>query len=69
MIDRSVLQNIVKNYDTSDVSVATIGSHSALDIMDGAKSENFHTLVICQKGREQTYNHYIRIIDDIILRP
>ena len=69
MIDRSVLQNIVKNYDTSDVSVATIGSHSALDIMDGAKSENFHTLVICQKGREQTYNHYNRIIDDIITLP
>ena len=69
MIDRSLPQNIVKNYDSSKISITALGSHSALDIMDGAKSENLNTLVICQKGREKTYIHFNRIVDDMIILP
>lgn len=35
-----------------------MGSHSALDICRGAKDLGFSTLVIAQKGREQTYSRY-----------
>lgn len=42
------------------VTIATLGSHSALDVCEGAKAEGFGTLVIAQKKREKTYAHYYR---------
>ena len=45
--------------------IATLGSHSALDICRGAKDEGFHTLVIAQKGREQTYANYYKTVDNL----
>jgi len=42
------------------ITIATLGSHSALDVCAGAKDEGFKTLVISQKGREKTYNHYYK---------
>jgi 5-formaminoimidazole-4-carboxamide-1-(beta)-D-ribofuranosyl 5'-monophosphate synthetase len=41
-------------------TVGAIGSHSALDIADGAISEGFPTLVLAQRGREKTYSQYYR---------
>lgn len=42
-----------------NITIATLGSHSALDICRGAKDEGFKTLVIAQKGREKVYSeHY-----------
>lgn len=38
------------------VTIATLGSHSALDICRGAKDEGFRTLVVAEKGREKTYD-------------
>ncbi|MEW6528582.1 MAG: DUF1297 domain-containing protein [Candidatus Micrarchaeota archaeon] len=59
------------------VTIATLGSHSALDICDGAKAQGFRTLVIAQKKREKTYAQYyktrrrnkkeIGIIDDVLV--
>src|SRR5947207_2233855 len=40
--------------------IATLGSHSALDVSRGAKDEGFSTLVVAEKGREKTYNHYYK---------
>src|SRR3989344_702580 len=45
----------IKNY-----TIATVGSHSALDICRGAKDEGFRTLVIVEKGRDKTYSQYFR---------
>lgn len=42
------------------ITIATLGSHSALDICRGAKDEGFRTLVIAEKGREKTYDHYYK---------
>jgi 5-formaminoimidazole-4-carboxamide-1-(beta)-D-ribofuranosyl 5'-monophosphate synthetase len=58
---------IVDNYDSNSVTVGTIGSHSALEIMDGAKDENLKTICICQKGRELPYRRFKRLADEIIL--
>ncbi|MEX2028656.1 MAG: DUF1297 domain-containing protein [Candidatus Curtissbacteria bacterium] len=41
-------------------TIATIGSHSALDICRGAKDEGFNTLVIVEKGRDQTYAKHFK---------
>lgn len=39
-----------------DFVIATIGSHSALQILKGAKDEGFKTLAICKKGTERVYD-------------
>jgi 5-formaminoimidazole-4-carboxamide-1-(beta)-D-ribofuranosyl 5'-monophosphate synthetase len=41
-------------------TVAAVGSHSAIDIADGAVSEGFRSLVLAQQGRERTYARYFR---------
>jgi len=45
--------------------IATIGSHSALQILKGAKQEGFKTICICLKGREAPYKMY-GVADKII---
>lgn len=52
------------------LTIATLGSHSALDICRGAKDEGFRTLVIAQKGREKTYTTYYKsCVDECIVLP
>lgn len=46
-------------------TIATLGSHSALQILKGAKDEGFSTIAICQKGREQPYKSF-KVADEII---
>ena len=50
-----------------DVTVAVLGSHSALEIMDGAKDEGLRTAVICERGREGPYRRFSRLADEIIV--
>jgi 5-formaminoimidazole-4-carboxamide-1-(beta)-D-ribofuranosyl 5'-monophosphate synthetase len=40
--------------------IGAIGSHSALDIADGAVSEHFPNLVLAEEGRDATYTQYFR---------
>ena len=53
------ISELVASYGAAPV-VATVGSHSALDIADGAVAEGFRTLVLAQKGRDATYARYFR---------
>lgn len=65
MIKRSEIKKIVKNY--SDVRIGVLGSHSALEVMDGAKDEEMRTVVFCQKGREIPYKRFGRVADEIVV--
>lgn len=48
-------------YDPSNLTLCSIGSHSALDVAYGARSQGLRNLVVTATGREQTYaNHYAR---------
>ena len=47
MIKRSEMQRLHQ----SMIQKSGLGSHSTLEIMDGAKM-NFETVVYCQKGRK-----------------
>ena len=58
-VERAQVQRIVDAYPARPV-VAAVGSHSALDIADGAVAEGFRTLLLCQEGRQQTYARYFR---------
>ena len=50
----------------SDYKIATLGSHSALQILKGARDEGFKTMCICQKGREVPYKSF-NSADELIL--
>jgi len=65
MIKRSEIKKIVNEY--SGVKIGVLGSHSALEVMDGAKDEDLETVVICQKGRETPYKRFGRIADEIVV--
>ncbi|MEM3881991.1 MAG: formate--phosphoribosylaminoimidazolecarboxamide ligase family protein [Candidatus Methanomethyliaceae archaeon] len=66
-IKREEIWNILEGYDTKHITVGSLGSHSALDISDGAKDEGLKTVVVCQKGREGPYLKYRRIVDECIV--
>src|SRR5574338_660854 len=47
-------------------SIATLGSHCALQVLKGAKDEGFKTILVSEKKREKLYKRF-RFIDEIIL--
>ena len=59
------MASIVDTYENPRIGV--LGSHSALEIMDGAKDEGFQTTVYCQRGREGPYKRFKRIADEIVI--
>ena len=58
MIARSEIEEVLADYDLDNVIVGVLGSHSALDVCDGAKEEGFKTLVVAEKGRDEVYTKY-----------
>lgn len=51
---------ILDSYKLQDLTIASLGGHSALDVCHGAKKHGFKTLVVAKKGREKTYNDYYK---------
>lgn len=47
------------------VSVATLGSHCALQVLKGASDEGLRTVLVCEKRRERLYKRF-PFIDDMI---
>lgn len=45
--------------------IATVGSHSALQILKGAKQEGFSTIAVCLKNRDKPYRIF-NVADEII---
>ncbi len=60
MIDRERILKVLEGYDEGRISVGVIGSHSALDVCDGAAEEGLHTIAVCERGREAPYARYFR---------
>ncbi|MBN2518340.1 MAG: DUF1246 domain-containing protein, partial [Candidatus Altiarchaeota archaeon] len=50
MIKQGEIKKVLSGYK-KNLTIGTLGSHSALDICRGAKDEGFKTLVVCEKGR------------------
>lgn len=55
----------ITNMKTGDITVGTLGSHSALQILKGAKDEGFKTLVICKRTQTHVYKSF-KVADRII---
>ncbi len=47
-------------------SIATLGSHCALQVLKGAKDEGLKTILVCEKKREKLYKRF-SFIDEFIL--
>ena len=47
-------------------SIATLGSHCALQVLKGAKDEGFKTVLICEKKRERLYRRF-KFIDEMVI--
>ncbi len=58
-LPREEIRALLTRYPTTPV-VATVGSHSALDVADGAVTEGLASLVLGEAGRETTYSQYFR---------
>jgi 5-formaminoimidazole-4-carboxamide-1-(beta)-D-ribofuranosyl 5'-monophosphate synthetase len=48
-----------------DYVIATMGSHSALQILHGARQEGMRNIVVCKKGSERAYQSY-GVADEIL---
>jgi 5-formaminoimidazole-4-carboxamide-1-(beta)-D-ribofuranosyl 5'-monophosphate synthetase len=60
--------SVIAQYPRTPV-LATVGSHSAIDIADGAVTEGFPSLVLAEAGRETTYAQHFRTLRDASGRP
>jgi 5-formaminoimidazole-4-carboxamide-1-(beta)-D-ribofuranosyl 5'-monophosphate synthetase len=58
MIPKREIARIVDGYDQDQLTIATVGSHTALQILKGARDEGFRNLVICKRGTESVYEHF-----------
>lgn len=58
------IEHILKGYDRKHLRIGSLGGHSALDVCRGAKAEGFETVVVAQKGRDQTYSKYYKTRGD-----
>ncbi|MFH1533679.1 MAG: DUF1297 domain-containing protein [Nitrospirota bacterium] len=74
MIKKTDIKQMLKKYDTGDITIGVLGGHSALDVCSGAKEYGFRTVAVCQKGREKTFKKYYKTrkdgrgcIDEVIL--
>jgi len=47
-------------------SIATLGSHCALQVLKGAKDEGLKTILVCEKKREKLYRRF-GFIDELVL--
>lgn len=57
-VKKEDIMDIVEKYDKSNITIATLGSHTALHILRGAKQEGFRTAVVCEKGKEVPYERF-----------
>lgn len=56
---------MTKKGNFRNYKIATIGSHSALQILKGAHDEGFKTICVCEKGKTKPYLSY-KVADEII---
>lgn len=65
-VNQDEISSILEGYDKEETTIATLGSHTSLHILKGAKKEGFKTAVVCEKGREVPYQRF-KVADEYIL--
>ena len=62
-MERSEILEVVSNY--KNVKIATLGSHSALNILRGAKDEGLKTICLCRERERIIYDSF-GVADEVI---
>jgi len=65
-IDKQEIMEILAKYDKENITIATLGSHTSLHILNGAREEGFRTAIVCEKGREIPYKRF-DVADEYIM--
>ncbi|MFH1200601.1 MAG: DUF1297 domain-containing protein [Candidatus Micrarchaeota archaeon] len=60
MLSKADIASVLSGYDTTRLTIAVLGSHSALEVCRGAWEEGILNLAVCQKDRDKTYSRYYR---------
>ncbi len=66
MITPADVAKILSKYDQKKLTIATLGSHSSLNIFKGAKEEGFRTVAICKEKDAIMYKKF-PLADEIII--
>ncbi|HEX9262515.1 MAG TPA: formate--phosphoribosylaminoimidazolecarboxamide ligase [Candidatus Bathyarchaeia archaeon] len=65
MITSEGIEEIVGKYDQQELAIATLGSHSSLNIFKGAKEEGFRTVCVCKPKDAIMYKKF-PLVDELI---
>ena len=65
-VSKEKILEILEGYDKDNITIATLGSHTSLHILNGAKQEGFRTAIVCAKGREVPYQRF-DVADEYII--
>jgi 5-formaminoimidazole-4-carboxamide-1-(beta)-D-ribofuranosyl 5'-monophosphate synthetase len=65
-VKKQDIMSILDKYDKDEITIATLGSHTSLHMLNGAKEEGFKTAVVCQKGRDTPYRRF-GVADEYIM--
>ncbi len=65
MVGKKEILDILNSYDKDNITIATLGSHTSLHILKGAKKEGFKTLVITMEGKDKPYKRF-RVADEFL---
>jgi 5-formaminoimidazole-4-carboxamide-1-(beta)-D-ribofuranosyl 5'-monophosphate synthetase len=66
MITSKDIERIIGKYDLKKIAIATLGSHSSLNIFKGAKEEGFRTICVCKKKDAILYRKF-PLVDELII--
>ncbi|MEM0313858.1 MAG: DUF1246 domain-containing protein, partial [Candidatus Bathyarchaeia archaeon] len=66
MITSEEINQLLEKYDPKRLAIGTIGSHSALNILKGAKEEGFKTVCICKEKDKIVYKKF-QLADELII--
>jgi len=66
MITCDDIKKILGKYDLKKLAIATLGSHSSLNIFKGAKEEGFRTVAICKEKDAIMYKKF-PLVDELII--
>ena len=61
------VNSVLKHYDYDRIHIATLASHSSLQIVHGAKKEGLKTVLIVTDDRVWFYQHFKHLIDSMIV--
>ena len=61
------ISEVLSGYDLDKISIATLASHSSLQIFHGAKAEGFKTVAVVTEDRLWFYKQFKHLIDEFVV--